>query len=365
MATILDPVNLWKDLHAMPELGMKEYKTAEYIRNALTSLGIEWEAVGETGTVGYIRGREAGPTVLFRADIDALPFKIDGQPCAIHACGHDSHAAMLLATASRLVGEVKKGTLKLCFQPAEELCTGALAMLDAGVLDGVDYALATHIRPVQDLKAGTICSGVCHSASLTLKVKIKGQSCHAARPHLGVNVIEVASAVVAGVQAIWVNPAQSWSAKCTQIHADKGATNSIPDFCEMTFDCRAITNPLMQEFRRKFERMVKLTCEAYGAEAEIEEVLFCPAAEYDEEFKAYIGRTIVDLFGEETLANDCGGGGEDFHWFKLKYPELKAAYFGLGVGARPGLHAATMHFDPVYLDKGVQMFVKVGKDLLG
>lgn len=240
MTQFLDPVELWKDLHAMPELAMQEVKTAAYVAKTLQNLGIETQTQlgGTTGVMGIIRGTEPGPVVMLRADMDALPFTIDGKECAIHACGHDSHTAMLLAVASQMKDQVKKGTLKLLFQPAEEAITGALAMVKAGVMEDVDYVLGSHIRPIQDVEAGKVCPGINHAASKTVFVDIEGCTAHAARPHLGVNTIDVACAIIQNVQAQWYNPAGVWSMKCTQIHADSGATNSIPATARLTFDCQ-------------------------------------------------------------------------------------------------------------------------------
>ena len=366
MSKILDPVALWQDLHQIPELAMQEVKTSAYVAKTLEDLGIPvTRNVGGTGVVGYIRGEEPGPVLMLRADMDALPFTIDGKECAIHACGHDSHTAMLLAAASRLVGTIKKGAVKLVFQPAEENITGATAMIKDGVLDDVDYALGAHIRPIQDVPAGQICAGVMHSASLTTFVEIEGRSAHAARPHLGINAIDVGTAVVQAVQAIWLNPAGVWSMKCTQFHADAGATNTVPPHASLTFDCRAGTNALADELRAAFKRAVENTAAAFGAKAVVTERGSCPAAEYDEDFKAMVAESIVSLFGKEALAKDCGGGGEDFHNFKMAKPSIKAAYFGVGVGATPGLHAANMSFDPKYLENGVKVFVDMTHRVLG
>ena len=204
-----------------------------------------------------------------------------------------------------------------------------------------------------------------HSASHTLFVDIEGRSAHAARPHLGVNAIDVACAIIQNVQAQWYNPAGVWSMKCTQIHADSGATNSIPAKARLTFDCRAGTNPLMAEFNERFERIVHATAEAFGATAVISEGGNCPAAEYDEDFKQMVRESIVNVCGEGAVAKDCGGGGEDFHFFKMAKPSVKAAYFGLGVGATPGLHNAEMHFEPKYLMNGVNITVDIAKRLVG
>lgn len=362
-----DPVALREELHAMPELALKETKTSAYVVEKLKALGIDVQANvgGTTGVVGTIRGEEPGPVVLIRADMDALPFVIDGKPCAIHACGHDAHTAMVLATASEMVGKVKKGTLKILFQPAEETLEGAPAMLKAGVLDDVDIAFGAHIRPVQDLPAGTVCPAVNHVASCTAHVVVHGKSCHAARPHLGVNALDVGTAIVQGVQSIWVNPAEIFTPKATQFHADQGATNSIPGEARITFDIRASTNPIMKELLEKIRTMVEMTAKAHGATAEIDFGLICPAAEYDEALVEEVADVIRTELGEDKIAKNCGGGGEDFHFYHMERPHIRAAYFGVGVGATPGLHAATMNFDPKYLPMGVKVFVELLRRHLG
>ena len=141
--TIYDPTALRRELHEMPELALHEKRTSAYVAEKLKALGIETHenVGGSTGVVGIIRGTEPGPVFMLRADMDALPFVIDGKPCCIHACGHDGHTAMLLAAASRLKDKIKRGTLKLLFQPAEETLQGAPVIIKAGVIDDVDYAL--------------------------------------------------------------------------------------------------------------------------------------------------------------------------------------------------------------------------------
>ncbi|MFR3635838.1 MAG: amidohydrolase, partial [Sutterella sp.] len=152
MTEKLDPIALRRTLHTMPELAFQEVRTSQFVADTLEKLGYEvTRNVGNTtGVIGVVKGAEPGPTLMLRADMDALPFEIDGKPCAIHACGHDAHTAMLLAAASELKDVVKRGTLKVLFQPAEETIEGALAMIKAGAIDDVDMIVGAHIRPVQD-----------------------------------------------------------------------------------------------------------------------------------------------------------------------------------------------------------------------
>lgn len=366
MGEIFDPQALRRELHAIPELAMHEEKTSAYVMEKLREIGLEPKRVGSTtGVVAEIKGAEPGPVMLLRADMDALPFTIEGKPCAIHACGHDGHTAMLLAAASRLVGRVKRGTLRLLFQPAEETIQGALEMIKAGVADDVDFALGAHIRPIQDVPLGKICAAVNHTASSTAFVTVKGRDAHASRPHLGINAIDAACAIVQAVQAIWLDPRAIWSMKATQLHADSGATNTVPAKATITYDVRTETNALMAELQQKMKTAVEMSAAALGAEASIDFRTTCPAAVYDPDFKGEVAEAVKALFGEDALAPDCGGGGEDFHFFKLHKPSMKAAYFGVGVGAKPGLHAATMDFDGSKLAMGVAVFEKIVLDHLG
>ena len=266
---------------------------------------------------------------------------------------------MLLAAASRLKDKIKRGTLKLLFQPAEETLQGAPVIIKAGVIDDVDYALGAHIRPIQDVPAGMLCAAVRHTASTTLNIVIKGRGAHASRPHLGINAIDAACALMNGIQAIWLDPKMSWSAKATQIHADSGATNTVPDLARITYDCRAQTNELMDDLLAQIRRVAAGTAAAYGAEAEVILRDQSPACLYDDDFVAEVAEAIKETAGPDKLAPDCGGGGEDFHNYKLARPEIKAAYFGVGVGATPGLHASTMHFDDTLLPLGVAVFENV------
>ena len=136
----LNVVEIWRDLHKTPELGFEEEKTSAYLAEALEKLGYAvTRGVGKTGVMGVIRGAEPGPVLMLRADMDALPLRNDdGSIEAVHACGHDSHCAMVLAAASELAGRVRRGTLKILFQPGEETLHGALEVLKSGAVDDVD-----------------------------------------------------------------------------------------------------------------------------------------------------------------------------------------------------------------------------------
>lgn len=353
----LDTVAVWNDLHKTPELGFQEFKTSAYIAAALEKMGYAvTRGIAGTGVLAVKKGTEPGPVMLLRADMDALPFKDEaGTPICLHACGHDGHCAMLLTAAAELFDKVKKGTLKIFFQPAEETLKGAVESYKSGIFDDVEIALGLHIRPVQDLKAGDMCAAVRHTSSSVVCIRIKGRGAHASRPHLGVNCAEAAALVTNAVCAIKLDPTKTWSVKVTGINAMASAHNIIPDHAEVWLDCRAQTNPLMTELQAKLKDAGIYAAKAVGAEAEIDCQGILPAAEYDDELTAQVAEEIKKVVGKEHLDKDCGGGGEDFHFYKQMKPELRCAYFGVGVGCEPGLHDRNMHFDPKYLVNGAKI----------
>lgn len=353
---------LRQQLHNLAELSGQEIETARFIAELLREAGYEPQTgVGGHGVVASLKGAEPGPVVMLRADIDALPFPDETDPektVAIHACGHDAHAAMLLALAARLQDRryELKGEVRFVFQPAEESLEGAHGMIADGVLDGVDIAVGAHIRPKQDLPLGTFCAAVRHSASATFAVTLEGRSAHAARPHLGVNPLEAAASLIQSLALRHWNPAQTWSVKATRMTCEQGAVNSLPTWVRVVFDVRAETNPLMDEVTEGFTRSLSAVETGFGVTGRFENLESCPAAEYDDELVRSLSDTIVETFGQEALAADCGGGGEDFHFYKSARPELRTVYFGIGTGATPSLHDRHMTFDESMLEKGVALF---------
>lgn len=364
-----DVVSLWRDLHAMPELGFHEIRTSAYAAEAMRRIGYEvYTGVdGTTAVVAYKRTGVAGPTVLVRCDMDALPFKnADGSVVAVHACGHDAHVAMQIAVAREVFDSVKRGTLKFLFQPAEETLDGALSVIKAGVLDDVDMAFGMHIRPVQDMPAGNFCAAVNYTASAFIGIGIKGESCHASRPHLGVNAAEAAALVTNAICAIKLNPLAGWSCKVTQIHATSAAVNVVPDTAQLWIDARAENNALMQELIDKVRRAAEFAAQSVGATATVtlpHEPI--PAPSYTPSLVRQAQEEIIRLFGRERLSEPCGGGGEDFNYFAKAKPGLQNAYFGIGVGAEPGLHNRDMHFSPEHLDGGVALMSAMVRRQLG
>ena len=200
-----------RTIHAQPELAFQEEKTSAFVQARLQELGIEYKTgYAKTGVVGLIRGKKGpGRTLLLRADMDGLPIqeandvpyrsKVDGR---MHACGHDSHVAMLLGTAKLLKSMEQEfcGTVKLMFQPAEEGAGGAEPMIEDGLLENpdVDAALALHVEPTYPCGKIAIKSGALMAAPDEFDLVIRGKGGHGAYPHKTVDPILTAAKVVGG-----------------------------------------------------------------------------------------------------------------------------------------------------------------------
>lgn len=357
-------------LHEIPELGFQEFKSSAYISQQLKAAGyaVQDNFNATTGIVAVLDSGIPGPTLALRADMDALGHIIDGVPCARHTCGHDGHSAVVLTAAQELMAEqaIKKGRLKLIFQPAEELGTGALAMIAGGAIDDVDMILGFHVRPAQECAVGTAIPAVYYSACVTVEAIIHGQTAHGARPHLGVNALDAGVSAVQAVNAIHLAADSMWSVKATRFLCDAGVTNSIPDEARVVFDLRTATNEDMVTLQDRVRRAIEHSVAAFGAQAEVQILKAMPAAEIDDEMSALIAGAIVEVLGKEALmAPRATPGSEDFFHYPVERPSVKAGFWGLGTGLLPGLHHPDMHFDLNSLPVGINIFKACVKKVLG
>jgi amidohydrolase len=353
--------DIYNTLHVMPETGFSEYRTSEFLENALQKAGYQvCTGVGRTGVVGMIQSGKPGPTVALRADMDALIHTVKGQEVCIHSCGHDSHCAMVLTSAEVLAAQgVKAGTLKILFQPAEEILKGALAMIEAGAADGIDILFGIHLRPIQEARTGQATPALYHGASYIMEAVVTGLAAHGARPHLGINAVDAAIAAVQAVNAIHLNPVVPWSVKTTRLHAGGSMLNIIPDRAELAFDLRAQSNESAEELIEKVKQAVVSGAATVGAKAEVTVKGGVPGAEYDAALIEIARQAITAVLGPVGLLNPIvTPGGEDYHYFAKKVPGLRSAYIGLGCDAEPGLHHPDMHFDLAALPKGVAILLK-------
>ena len=352
----------YKRIHEAPELGLKEVHTAAYLAEELRKAGFEvQENVGGcTAVVGTLKGREPGLVLALRSDMDALPMdETSGLPFAskvagaAHTCGHDANAAMTLFAAKALAqAGIEKGTLKVVFQPAEEIFAGARLVVQSGAVKDVEEMVGVHLRPIAEAKLGEATPALYHGASRMVRMKIKGKASHGARPHLGVNAVDVAVNIVNGVYSLHMDPSVGHSATATQIISHGTAANIVPAEVDLTFDVRARQNALMNTYLDKITTTAKALAEVAGATVEIE-AGGCPAAEYDEKVVADLRESIVAILGK-TLPDLGTPGGEDFHYFAIE-GNIRTAYLGLGADLTPGLHNADMRFDLDALPLGAKI----------
>jgi amidohydrolase len=354
-------------LHAMPEVGFAEHRTSAWLAEKIKAAGfIVMTGVGGTGIVATLKGKEPGPTVALRADMDALAYTVNGEDVCVHSCGHDAHSSMVLTAAEELAkADIRRGTLKILFQPAEETVLGALKMIEAGALDDVDVVIGIHLRPIQEAKTGQATPALYHGSSYIMEATINGRTAHGARPHLGINAIDAAAAVVNAVNAIHLNPVVPWTCKVTKLHAGGAALNVIPDRAEMALDLRTQQNAAMDALLDKAEKAIKAGAATVGATAETTVKGGVPGAEYHPEIIELARDAIRAVLGEQGLLDPIvTPGGEDFHNFVKARPKVKAGYVGLGCNLSPGLHDPTMKFDRSAMIYGTNILLHMTRKLL-
>ena len=359
---------LYSSLHATPEVGLQEVRTAAFLADQLRHAGFQVQTgVGGTGVVGRLLGEKTGPTLALRADMDALQHTLDGQPCAIHSCGHDAHSAIVLCVAELAAQQrLASGSLKILFQPAEEILAGALAFVDAGVIADVDAIVGIHLRPEQEAKKGQATPALYHGASNHIKATLHGLAAHAARPHLGINAIDAAAAVVHAINAIHMNPVVPHSIKVTQLAAGGPATNVIPDKADLAIDVRAQDNRVMQDLLQKADAAITHAASSAGAKAVTHIGRGVPAAEYSQDLVQLAREAILAVLGQPGLLPPITTpGAEDFHFYIQRKPSIQAAYIGLGCDLTPGLHHPQMKFDVASLSHGVRILHYIVHKKLG
>jgi amidohydrolase len=324
-----------RDLHAHPELAFEEVRTSGVVAERLRALGLDVRTgVGKTGVLAMVKGAHSGKTVLLRADMDALPIheqndvpyrsKTEGK---MHACGHDCHTSILLGVAKQLVrraGELP-GSVRLCFQPAEETGGGAVAMIKDGALmdPKPDAVFGLHVW--QDLDVGKIAitPGPFMAAVDEFSVTLTGRGAHAAMPHFGIDPVVCLAQVVTALQTIAsreVSPLKEVVVSVTQVRAGS-AFNIIPESAWMNGTVRVFDPDTWSELPGRFERIVRGVAEAHGCRAEIQYRRHNRPTVNDPAMAAIARRAAIEVVGAENLKDDVRTmGGEDFSAFLAEVP---------------------------------------------
>lgn len=383
---LADKIVEWRrKIHVHPELSFQEYKTSQFVVDILKTVpGMQIQTgVGyPTAVVGTLSSGD-GPTIAIRADIDALPIIEENNHgfCStnngvMHACGHDAHTSILLGVAHLLAesfhNQEMKGTVKFIFQPAEEATdknglTGAVHMIRAGALDGVDCAIALHMSPENPVGEVQVNAGYSMSNVDVFKAKINGTGGHGAYPHLGTDPIWMLGPVLQALHGIVsrkVSPLDAAVVSVGQVHAGS-ASNIIPSEVYIEGTLRSykpeVRELLISEVQKAFS-LVDILGGTYTFEVQRGE----PALKNDETVNEWIKESIRDLYPEANLINTPFGlGGEDFAYMAQKVP---AAMFFLGCalpdGVKRDLHTPIFDIDEKCLPMGAAIMAETAKRYL-
>ena len=374
---------LRRDIHAHPELCFEEQRTSDLIAKTLTDWGIPvHRGLGTTGVVGIIKNGTSNRAVGLRADIDALPITernrfahASKHAGKMHACGHDGHTAMLLAAAKHLSRQSNfDGTVYLIFQPAEEGGGGAREMIKEGLFEKfpMEAIFGAHNWPGMAVGQIGVRPGAIFASSNEFKITVRGKGAHAALPHMGIDPVPVACAVVQALQTIVTRnkrPVETAVISVTMIHAGE-ATNVIAQSCELQGTVRTFSGETLDLIERRMREIAEHTCRAFEAECDFEFVRNYPplinhVAETD-----FVRRTLADVIGAgNVLECEAAMTAEDFSYYLQAKP---GCYFligngdgehrTLGHGLGPcTLHNASYDFNDDLIPLGATMWVRLAE----
>ena len=367
-----------RDLHRIPEVGYTEKKTSAYVADYLNREGLEVQTgVAQFGVVGLLNTGRPGPTLLIRADMDALPLQEEtGLEFAsthdgvMHACGHDAHMAMGLAAATVLnkIKDQISGTVKFVFQPAEEGPGGAEPMIKEGVMENpkVDYALGCHVWP--EIPEGTIGvrSGPFLAAMDRYDLKIIGKGGHGAMPHLCVDALEVGTQVVSALQRIssrHINPLEPVVVTVGSFHSGT-AFNIIPDEAVLSGTTRTFNLDIWHSWGERLEKVIRGVCESMGADFEFKFSKGYPPTINDDAMADLVRRCAAEVVGPDNVIEPAKTmGGEDMSFF---LQQSKGCFYALGAGRNggPPVHNSKFTFNEDILVFGMETHCRFALELL-
>ena len=373
--------SLRRDLHAHPELGFQEVRTAGIIAKRLTELGYTVRTgLGKTGVTGLLRGGKPGKTVLLRADIDALPIREETDvpwrsdtAGVMHACGHDAHTAMGLAAAAILAKEAPSlaGDLFFVFQPAEELLIGAEAMLKDGALEGVraDAAFAIHVMNRWPTGTVAICDGAAMTSADKLTLTITGRGGHGASPHLAIDPIVASAQIITALQTLVSRETPPLSTAVLSLTTLKAGTafNIIPDTVEMTGTLRCFDAALREKLLASLHRTVEGLAASLRCTARVESQFLTPALLNDPAVTAVARQVAAMIVGESrVVAAEPLTGSDDVAYFFQKVPGCYA-FVGSAKpewSPAPASHNAKFDIDESALEIGADFLVRAARRVL-
>jgi amidohydrolase len=304
-----------RDLHRNPELSLQEQRTAEVAARRSEALGYAVRTgVGGTGVIADLQGgRSDGPTLMLRADMDALPITERGADRVVtsqtdgvmHACGHDGHVAMALGAATALAAlrDSWRGRLRLCFQPAEEIASGAVPMIDSGAIEGVDHVLGIHLwAPLQVGQVG-VKDGPIFGSADEFGLTIRGRGGHGGMPHTSIDPVVAAAHVVLALQSIVSRETSPFAPAVVTIGRVEGgsAFNVIADAVLLRGTVRAVDHEVRERLLRRVAEVAAAIASASGASAEFERFKGCPPVISDAGSVEIVRRAAAATVGEENV----------------------------------------------------------------
>lgn len=338
-------------IHRNPELSEQEFMTTGYILDVLESLNIELtEVQPNTGVIGLIRGSKPGPTVALRADIDALPVEEAAdhairseKPGVMHACGHDTHTAALLGAAMALSAnkEQLKGDILLIFQPAEEVSTGAFAIIETGVFETYSPVafLSLHVMP--DIPAGKIGvrEGPIMGAQGGFSIDVVGKGGHGAAPHTTRDPLIAAVQIAEALQCIpsrWVNPADPFALSVCSLHSGT-AFNIVPDTAQLMGTYRYLNSIYEASVCEEICKRATAAAQVHGCDVKVSFFNQLPFLYNDPQLAVTARKAAAAVYGVENLViQDMRMSSEDFSVYRRFAPIFM---YHVGVGNADGSSA--------------------------
>ena len=395
-AKILPQVIDWRrHLHQYPELGNREFKTAEYIEKNLRRLGIEVRTkIAHTGVVGILKGDLPGATIGLRADMDGLPVservnlpfaskektEYNGQQVGVmHACGHDTHVAMLLGTA-KVLSKMKsklRGTVVFIFQPAEEGAPageegGAALMVKEGVMDNpkIDAIFGIHINAQTEIGKIRYKSGSFMAAADWFTIKVKGKQTHGSQPWLGVDPIAVATQIINGLQMIVSRQSELTKAPVViTVGKINGGVreNIIPEELTMAGTIRTLDDAMQKDVHERIKTTAQRMAESMGATAEVSIDTKTLVTYNTPELVKQMLPSLEKAIGKANVyETEWTTGAEDFSYYRLKAPAFFFNVGGMpkGVNAKDSAphHTPDFFIDDSRLDVGIKAFCNIVLD---
>ena len=358
-------------LHGHAEVAFDLTETKAYVRAKLEEMGYSPADCGKTGLVVTVGGKRPGKVFLLRADMDALPIpeesgeEFASENGAMHACGHDLHTAILLGAAKLLKAHEEEisGTVKLMFQPAEEIFEGAKDMIASGVLENPkpDAALMLHVTAAIPMPAGMfiVCApGVSAPAADYFTIRVQGKGCHGSAPQNGIDALTAASHILLALQEIHARELAPSEEAVLTIGTFHGGTasNVIADSAELGGTIRTYDEKTRAYLKERMTVIAESVAQAYRAEAAVEFGSGCPTLVNDGDLAKQIRESLAGLLGQRMVLNAAdlggmrGGGSEDFAYVSQQVPALMLA---LAAGEPSKGYAFPQHHPKVRFDESV------------